>query len=192
MRYKISEQFARGEEKAIAEFKEFNDAKIFIDQKQENTQIEKQKIIFRLYDDCDLLHEFNEYNSTVAYAKYADGNGDFNIIKFPYHVMIKAQHATDKKCIANFIHKINANLFVISKCNRDALLNENDLFFIFKEQNLIDTLNKIICIHRKTKSDRTDDNEKGAKFHPSPLPKRPIPPGGPSDCWIEENNGDES
>ncbi|KTC83537.1 hypothetical protein [Legionella cincinnatiensis] len=191
MRYKVSEQFARGEEKAIAEFRELSDAKIFIAQKQENTRIEKQKIIFRLYDDSDLLHEFNENNSSVAYAKYADGNGDLNIIKFPYHVMIKAQHATDKKCIANFIHKINANLFVISKCDSDDQLNENDLFFIFKEQNLIDTLNKIICTHRKIESDRSNDNEKGAKFHPTPLPKRPRPPGGPSDCWIEENNENE-
>ncbi|KTD09121.1 hypothetical protein Lgra_2356 [Legionella gratiana] len=191
MRYKVSEQFARGEEKAIAEFKELNDAKIFIAQKQEDTRIEKQKIIFRLYDDFDLLHEFNEDNISVSYAKYADGNGELNIIKFPFHVMIKAQHATDKKCIANFNHRINANLFVISKCNLDDLLNENDLFFIFKDQNLIDTLNKIICTHRKTESSRMQRTEKGAKFHPTPLPTRPIPTGGPSDCWIEENNEHE-
>ncbi|QEY52262.1 hypothetical protein [Legionella longbeachae] len=191
MRYKVTEQFARGEEKAIAEFRELSDAKIFIDQKQENTRIETQKIIFRLFDDFDLLHEFNENNSSVAYAKYADGNGDLNIIKFPYHVMIKAQHATDKKCIANFIDKINANLFVISKCDNDDAVDENDLFFIFKEQNLIDTLNKILCIHRKIKSDRSKENERGAKFHPTPLSRRPTPPGGPSDCWIEENNENE-
>lgn len=52
------------------------------------------------------------------------------------------------------------------------------IFFIFKEQNLIDTLNKILCIHRKIKSDRSKENERGAKFHPTPLSRRPTPPGG--------------
>lgn len=62
------------------------------------------------------------------------------------------------------------------------------LFFLFKEQNLMDTLNRIICTHRKKESNRATRERKGATFHPTPMPSRPTPPGGPSDCWIEEDN----
>ncbi|WP_454781809.1 hypothetical protein [Legionella sp. WA2022007384] len=59
MQYKITEQFARGEEKVIAEFSDLGDTRIFIAKKLALPDLEKQKIIFRLYDDSDLLQEFN-------------------------------------------------------------------------------------------------------------------------------------
>ncbi|HHF7372969.1 hypothetical protein [Legionella bozemanae] len=190
MRYKITEQFARGEEKVIAEFSELNDTRIFLAQKSANADLEKQKIIFRLYDDSDLLHEINRENISVAYAKYAEGNGDINLIQFPYHTMIKTQKALEKRRIANFNDKNDANLFIISKCESDESIQDNDLFFLFKEHTLIDTLSRIINAHREKEATRIARNEKGAKFHPTPMPRRPIPPGLLNDCWIEEDDND--
>ncbi|PWY54305.1 hypothetical protein DGG96_17810 [Legionella qingyii] len=188
MRYKVTEQFARGEEKIIAEFSDLNDTHLFIAKKSAYTELEKQNIIFRLYDDSDLLHEFNREHISVAYAKYAEGNGDLNFVQFSFHVMIKTENTLEKTGIANFNDKNDANLFMVGKCETDKTLLDSDLLFLFKEQNLIDTLNRTITIHRKKETTRVTRNEKGAKFHPTPMPRRPTPPGGPSDCWIEEDD----
>ncbi|MCE0724441.1 MULTISPECIES: hypothetical protein [Legionella] len=192
MRYKITEQFARGEEKVIAEFGELNDTRIFLAKKSANADLEKQKIIFRLYDDSDLVHEINRENISVAYAKFAEGNGDLNLIQLPFHVMIRTQTILEKRGIANFNDKNDANLFIISKCESDESIQDNDLFFLFKGQNLIDTLTRIINTHREKEATRSTRNEKKATFHPTPMPRRPTPPGGPSDCWIEEEEDDDN
>ncbi|WP_454784230.1 hypothetical protein [Legionella sp. WA2024007413] len=186
MQYKITAQFARGEEKVIAEFSDLSDTRIFIAKKIAHSELEKQRIIFRLYDDSDLLQEFNRDNISVSYAKYAEGNGDLNFIQFTFHVLIKIENA--KKRIANFNDKNDANLFMVGKCELDDALGDDDLLFLFKEQNLIDTLNRTITTHRKKETTRITGNEQGAKFHPTPMPRRPTPPGGPSDYWIEEDD----
>lgn len=191
MRYKITEQFARGEEKVIADFSELNDTHIFLAKKSANADLEKQKIIFRLYDNSDLLHEINRETISVAHANYAEGNGDLYLVQLPFHVMFKGQDVLEKREIANFNDKNDANLFIISKCESDESIQDNDLFFLFKEQNLIDTLTRIINTHRGKEAMRTTKNEKGAKFHPTPMSRRPTPPGGPSDCWVEEEVDDD-
>ncbi|VEB38802.1 hypothetical protein [Legionella cherrii] len=187
MRYKITEQFARGEEKFIAEFDELKNINLFLTKKVANSDQEKQKIIYRIYDDSDLLQVLNNENVSVAYAKYAEGNGDLNIIQLPFMVLIKPENVQEKSEIARFSEKIDADSFIEDKCELDETVQDNDLFFLFKNQNLIDTSNRVINSHRKKEAIRFTENEQGAKFHPSPLPNRPKPPGGPSDCWIEED-----
>ena len=129
MRYKITEQYARGEEKVIAEFSELNDTRIFIAKKLVNAEEKNQKIIYRLYDDSELLHQLNKEKIPIAYAKYADGNGDLNIVQFPYKVMIKTENSSEKKGIANFSDKNDASLFIINQCESDDAINDNDSFF---------------------------------------------------------------
>jgi hypothetical protein len=186
MRYKITEHYARGEEKVIAEFSELKNAHFFIAKKIAYAEEEEQKIIYRLYDDSELLQQFNKENISVAHAKYADGSGDLNLVQLPFNVMIKGEDSLEKKSIANFNLKNNAYLFIDSQFASDHI-NDNDLFFIYQEQNLIDTLNKIISTHRNQDVIRTQNREKKATFHPTPLPTRPTLPGGPKDCWIEKD-----
>lgn len=62
------------------------------------------------------------------------------------------------------------------------------LFFIYQEKNLIDTLSRTVIINRKKETARFSRNENKAIFHPTPLSTRPKPPGGPSYCWIEEDD----
>lgn len=186
MQYKITEQYSRSEEKPIAEFNELNDATNFMTKKLSNDEEEGKKVIYRLYDDSALLHQRNPDNIITANSGYADGNRDFDTMPpFSYKVMFQLSDTTERKSVANFNDKNDARLFVISKCGFDHTISDNDLFFIYQGNSLIDTLNKIIIGHRNKKSEGSSGQEKGATFRPSPLSTRPIPPGGPTDCWVE-------
>ena len=186
MQYKMTEQYARSEEKLIAEFNELNDATNFMKKKSSNDEDEGKKVIYRLYDDSALLHQLNPDNIITANAGYADGNRDFDMMPpFSCKVMFQLVDTTERKSVANFNDKNDARLFVISKCGADHTISDNDLFFIYQGNSLIDTLNKIIIGHRNKKSEGSSGKEKGATFRPSPLSTRPIPPGGPTDCWVE-------
>lgn len=188
MQYKITEQFARGEEKAIAEFYDLYDSRIFLAQKIADADLEKQKIIFRVYDDSELVHESNRAHISISYAKYAEGNGDLALAQLPIHLMIQSTPSTQKINIANFHIRNDAYLFATQKCELDDRIKDNTLFFIYQEKNLIDTVSKTVIINRKKEAARYTRNENKAVFHPTPLSIRPKPPGGPSYCWIEEDD----
>jgi hypothetical protein len=190
MEYSVTEQYARSEEKFIAKFSDLNAATIFIAQKSSNDNIESRKLIYRLYNESELLQEINKENISVAYAQYAEGSHTFNG-RLPFLVMIKANNALERKPIANFIDIKDAELFIVGKCDADYTIGDNDLFFIFREQNLMDTLNKVILANRKKKSEGTRGNESGSTFQPTPLSRRPTPSGGPSDCWVEKEKDDD-
>lgn len=188
MQYKITEQFARGEEKAISEFSDLYDSRIFLAQKIADAELEKQKIIFRLYDDSELIHESNREHISISYAKYAEGNGDLALAPLPIHLMIQSNQSSQKINVANFYIRNDAYLFVAQKCELDDRIKDNTLFFIYQEKNLIDTLSRTVIINRKKETARFSRNENKAIFHPTPLSTRPKPPGGPSYCWIEEDD----
>ena len=192
MKYKITEQYARSEEKLIAEFSELNDTRIFVSKKSAHAEVERKKLIYRIYGDSELLQEINKDNISVSSAHYAEGNRDIeNAVGFHFNVMIKAMDSEEKKSIANFSKKNDANLFIVSKCEVDNTVRDNVLFFIYKDRDLIDTLSKIICSHRNKESAGSKGNEKGAIFRPTPMPTRPTPPGGPSDYWVDEDSDDK-
>ena len=107
---------------------------------------------------------------------------------FIYTVMMKSMNDLHRRPIASFDDKNDAYLFVESKCENDNTINDNDLFFIFNDQQLIDTANRVIISHRKKKADGSNGTEKGAEFQPTPLQTRPTPPGGPRDCWVEKDD----
>lgn len=189
MKYNLTEQYARGEEKPIASFNELNDATNFMAKKSSIDEGEGKKVIYRLYDDNDLLQQFNRDNIIIANAAYAYGNRDFDTMpSFACKVMFQLVDTTARKSIANFNDKNDAKLFVISKCGVDHTISDNDLFFIYQSNSLIDTLNKIIISNQNKKSEGSSSKEKGASFCPSPLPTRPIPPGCPADCWVENED----
>ena len=190
MKYKMTEQYARGEEKPIAEFNELNDATDFMAKKSSNDEDEGKKIIYRLYDDSDLLHQLNPDNIITANSGYADGNRDFDTMPpFSCKVMFQLVDTTERKSVANFNNKNDARLFVISKCGADHTISDNDLFFIYQDNSLIDTLNKIIIGHRNKKSEGSSrGKEKGATFRPTPLSIRLMPPGAPTSSSLDDED----
>jgi hypothetical protein len=186
MHYKITEHYARGEEKPIAEFRDLNDARIFMAIKVTETELEKHHIIYRIYDDSELLDIINPENIATGYAKYAEGNSDLNIVPFIFNVMRNIGDTEEKTGIASFNDKNDAHLFIFNKCEADNTVNDNDLFFILKDQNLIDTSNRTINAARKKECAK--GSEKGAASKSSPLQPRPKPPGSPPDFWSEEDS----
>jgi len=192
MNYKMTEHYARNEEKLIAEFSELHDTKIFVVKKLADAEIENHKLIYRIYDDEQLVQEINKDNISVSSAHYAEGNRDIeDSVGFHFNVMLKTRDSAEKKSIANFSNKKDASLFIVSKCEVDATVEDNDLFFIYKDHELIDTLSKIICEHRNKESTDSQGNKQSEQFRPTPLPTRPTPQGGPSDCWVEEDKEED-
>ncbi|WP_115222792.1 hypothetical protein [Legionella donaldsonii] len=190
MRYKITEHYARGEEKLIAAFNKFNEARLFMAQKASIDEEAKKKIIYRLYDDNELLHELNKTNISITHAHYAEGNGDLNnAAPFIFQVMAKTAESLEKEMIAQFNDKKDAKLFVVCKIETDQTIHDSDLFFIVKGNLLIDTANKIIIANRNKEASRASGNEKNPTLNP--LPTRPTPRGGPPDYWVDKRDDDE-
>ena len=190
MNYKITEQYARGEENPIAEFGELENAKLFITRKSTINDEQEKQIIYRLYDDSELLQEINIKKISIAYAKYAEGDCDIqNSARFSFTVKIQTAPSLERKNIASFNDKNNAELFIIGKCEADETVDSNSLFLIFKDRLLMDTLSKPLLANRKKATDGSSGSDKGSTFRPTPLSTRPTPPGGPSDYWV--NNEDE-
>jgi hypothetical protein len=191
MNYKITEQYSRGEEKIIAEFAVLHDARFFITKKSSMDDEERKKIIYRIYDDYDLLHELNNANISTGYSKYAEGNGDLNnTVPFIFQVRIGTADSLERTEIAQFHLKKDASLCISGKFELDNTVHSNAIFLIYKGQVLIDTVNKAII--EKRKSGGIEGNEAGARATLSPLSTRPTPGGGPADYWVEKNDEDNA
>ncbi|MCH9756232.1 MAG: hypothetical protein K0U37_03430 [Gammaproteobacteria bacterium] len=194
MNYKITEQYARGEEKLIAEMNGLNEAKLLIRKKSAFNEDAKKKVIYRIYNNDKLLHEVNYEGISVAYAQYAEGNVDFNISNgLIFRVMVNVMDTSEKEIIAQFREQTDASLFVTCKCeiNKGNSSHQSDLFFIFKDKVLIDTINQTKLLEREKKSEGSGRNEKGSAYHLSPLSQRPTPGGGPPDYWVKNKAEDD-
>ncbi|TAL59901.1 MAG: hypothetical protein EPN84_10375 [Legionella sp.] len=186
MNYYLTEHYARGEEKPIAAFIELGDAQLCMEKKSSTDVEEGKKVIYRLYNDHELLHQLNVENISTSHANYAEGNGDFNSDTFTFQIMMRTINSLEQKSVAQFNHEHDAYLFIASKFEEDTTINENDLFLLFKNNSLIDTLNKTIIENRNKESSRT--NQKEATYKLSPLSTRPTPGGGPADYWVKDED----
>jgi hypothetical protein len=188
MIYIVTEQFARGEEKAIAEFCELNDAKIFINKKIDTAENQHTKLIYRYYDESGLLQEFNKENISISHAQYAEEDADFiNQAPFLFKVTFQTKNSPERKSIANFNENRDANLFIIGKFEFDSTVKDSDYFCIFEDRILMKTL----FANQKSESKVSKGSQSMATFHPTPTPTRPIPPGNPKDCWIEKEDEED-
>lgn len=187
MKYKITSHFARGEEKFIAEFTHMNDAQFFIKNKASIDEEGRKNIIYRLYNELELVHELNIENISVTHANYAEDNRDFNNdAPFIFHVVLKTLAPEEGKIIAQFNDKNDASLFVDCKFEEDSTLDDNDLFLIYKDKILLDTLNKTKIAKRNNEASGSGGDEKESPYKLSPLSTRPTPAGGPADFWVKD------
>jgi len=193
MNYKITKQYARSEETLIAELEEFNEAILFMSKKSSIDEEERKKIIYRLYDDQTLLHELNKENISITRAVYADGISELiNTAPFSFQVMFKTMNSLERKVIAQFNEKNDANLFVICKFEIDPTIHDDDLLFVFKNNVLMDTVNKTTIANRKKEASGSRGSEKESTYKLSPLSTRPSPGGGPPDYWVKVDDEDET
>jgi len=189
MDYKITEQYARGEEKPIAACHELEDAKHFIQKKSSTDDDHRKQVIYRLYDSEGLLHESNTQNIAVTHTTY-----DIECIScFMFQVMTNTVNSLERKTIAecNDIH--DAYLFIRNRLENIDASDNSDLFFIMTQSMLIETINKTIMDERTNNASGSASNDKDSSYQLSPLSMRPTPSGGPPDYWVkkEENDDDQ-
>ncbi len=177
MDYKITQHYERGEEQIIAEFKFISEARIFLRKKMSLAAEERIKIIYRLYDNEVLLEELNHDHVSATHADYAEGNRDIEITSFIYHVYLKKENSA-QKIVAHFNDQKDAWLFLAALYESDPTYDD-DLFLIFKNNVLIETLNKNILNNQSVLS----TNKPNTLFSPTPFPTTLTPHGSPSDYW---------
>jgi hypothetical protein len=182
MKYKVTRRQLKTKDKLIAAFCASEDAKVFITKKIAKDTADKMKSAYRLYDDLDLLQEYNSETFSSIDTEDAEAYID---AKFTFNVRIQPANTLDRTKIACFNDKADASLFISSKCASHAM----DSFLIFKDEVLISTLNKNMLDNQAIRTSGSTDSSK----HLSPLATRPTPAGGPKDYWIDkdDNTGSE-
>ncbi len=185
----VTVHYQRSQEKLIAEFHTAVDAIIFLTKKMATDKMLAPKLIYRLYHDSELISEYNPEQITISQAQYTDMDHDFiNLDSFLFEVTLQRLDTSEKKCIASFNDINDANLFLIAKCEADQNIHDHDLLCILKNHVLIKTFSKTIMIGEKIKHEVSNNQQSNQVFHPTPVPTRPIPTGGPIDCWIEKED----
>jgi len=188
----VTSQFARGEEKLIALFESIDHARLFLLNKSYRDDEEGKKIIYRLYKNQDLLQVWNKDNISISSALYADGISDFdNPSLCIFEVMINYINYNQRTPIAKFNVELDAMLFIISAFKAENDIHANDVFFIFKGQLLMHTVNKSILEKQKNGLSGTSNQDNSSKYQISPLSTRPTPSGGPPDYWVKKDDTEE-
>ena len=192
MNYLVTSQLARGEEKLIASFDSEDEVLLFISKKLNIDEEEGKKVIYRLYGEYELLQVWNIDNISISSAMYADGNADIdNLPPGVFEVMINFVDPLQRIPIAQFYAKSDALLFIVSAFEDENDRHANDVFFIFKGNLLMHTVNKSILEKQKRGAGGASGQENGSKYQISPLSTRPTPGGGPPDYWVEKDDADE-
>ncbi len=191
MQYMVTSHYARGEEKWIASFDLRDRVQVFISKKIAIDEEEGKKVIYRLYDNQELLQAWNKDNISITHALYADGNADFdNVPPGFFMVMLNSVNLSRDSPIAQFHAENDAMLFIVSLFEAEKSMHANDVFFIFKGNLLMHTVNRSILEKRKRGSGSARDMQKGS-FQISPLSTRPTPGGGPPDYWVGKEDVEE-
>lgn len=180
MKYKITEQYIRSEEKCIAECLNITDALLFVAKKSVNAQENKQKIIYRLYENEELIHTLNQVPVLPHVAKYAQEDAELEQSEpLIFTLLRQEENSPQYTHIASFAHKEDALEWVLNHQDKNA-----SQYLIYKDNVLIKS-----CNTKTLSQDNTQNEyEKSASYRPTPLATRPVPPGFPVNCWVEEED----
>jgi hypothetical protein len=184
MKYKVTQSYLKTKEKLIAAFCQYNDAIIFITKKASQDEVDKKKSLYRIYDDFNLVQQFAQQVPIITDSEDAES---YSNAQFSFRVERQPIRSVERTTIACFNDVDEANLFVSCKCSIDE--ENSDTYLIYKGKLLIATLNRNTLEHQIIRDKAREEGRKGATL--SPLSKRPTPPGGPEDYWVENENDDE-
>lgn len=183
MKYKVTKLYLKSKETLIAAFVDFNDARIFINLKLSSDERNTIKALYRIYDDLELVNEFN--NEVQAYAEPEDPEAYSNA-KFSFNVKKQDENSLDRTIVGYFKDKEDAKLLIVGKYLNTDKAGALDTYMIFKDRVLIATLNKYILDNKALQDQISSGTGKGATL--SPLSTRPTPLGGPGDYWKEQED----
>jgi hypothetical protein len=192
MNFRVTEQYARGEESLFTEFNALEDALLFLAKKLIIDEKDKRKILYRLYNAGDLFKQINQNNVCVTHAHYFDGNGDItDDVHFAYTVRLQVAPSSERLEIARFNDRIDARIFITERVKNSGDETKGDLYFIFKDNQLMDTASNIMTQNLKKAHDGPNGNVTGEMFQPTPLPMKPVPPGFQHSSWVNKEEDDE-
>ncbi|HFL2714580.1 TPA: hypothetical protein ACGWTM_001737 [Legionella pneumophila] len=182
MNYKVTRTYPRSKELLLAGFLDIDDAQEFIHKKISIDESSGKKVLYRIYDDINLIFELhNEMQSGTD----AEDPESFDHSNLAYSLKVLLEPDLDKSAIAYFNDQDDAKLFALLKCSLDS----RHTYIIYKGNVMIERITTNTIASQKLKED-SQAVGKSSSFKPTPLKTRPTPPGGPSDCW-EDNEKDE-
>lgn len=186
MKYNVTKHHLKTKEKLIAAFTNLKDARILIEKKITNDEINNIKTSYRIYDDLELVQEFN--NAPHAFAEPEDPEA-YSYAQFSFGVQVQPMNSIERTTVAYFNYTEDAHLFITGKFSTNDEKGALDTYLIFKGNILIATINKNTIENKAIRdlaSTRTGKGSTSGSLSQSPVP-RPTPAGGPSNYWAEND-----
>jgi hypothetical protein len=197
MKYKVTQQFAKGEELALASFLELNEAIFFINKKIISDTENHKTLIYHLFDGQKLFKDFNvdKVNCIVRPGQYTSLDRDLPNTIGPFCV------STDQSPIhafAAFTDLADAELYVEEKLthanetpnSKDELGGKNEIkYYIFKNNVLITVMDQ--HVKRQIQENETKQGQgQSSSFRPTPFNTSPRPAGAPH-AWVKDDDKED-
>ena len=172
MRYKITNQYRKDQERLCAAFETLSDAKIFLEMKIASDNEKSIIVIYRVYDHDQLLGEINKekMSTPIARAQYAQGDIDLPIsFTSGFHVKLHCESKTEDEIIAKFFHLDDARIFMMIKLKADREANKkHNSYLLFDEKQCIEKMDQGL-LDAEQASSQNNQNKKSISFKPTPL-----------------------
>lgn len=178
MAFKVTKQFVRDVETYIADFFHLADARNFIAQKMLQDSINKFQIIYRSYQDENLLQEFNPDKDGVLLCRpqYAQGDVSFPSLGQTW-LVAQGNVQNPEQQLAFFSEKNDAFFFMEMKALADE--KSTATYYLIYNGRIVGTLDHQTLQTRKAKSEAAQAQENKVIFYPTPLRTSPrLGPGG--------------
>lgn len=177
MTFKVTKQFVRDVETFIAEFHFLADAQEFISGKLAEASQQRLKIVYRSYQDENLLQEFNLDKTGVLLCRPQYAQGD-NALPSSGQAWLVAEgnDRQPQKQLAFFQDKSDAYFFTELKLLSDE--KSTATYYLIYAGRIIGTLDQKTLLEQKAKAQSAGKESKLA-FYPTPLRTSPrLGPGG--------------
>src|SRR5580658_7003656 len=142
MQYKVTRQYSSGSEALCAEFRELNDAKLFIDHIEPIDAALSIKTRYWVFDNNQLANEVNNARSQQSnlQSQYADAV-ILPTIKEPFNIIIH-DSANAEVTIAKFTNIKDAKIFAEAKVQCDSDHGIDVTYYIFDCDKFIEQYDK--------------------------------------------------
>lgn len=182
MKYQVTQQFIRDEEKLVAEFHDPTDAEQFIHGKTQLDHDNSMVLVYRLYVKQRLSREYNKdkIKTPISTARYAEGSHELpDHPGYTFKVRLETPATTT---LAAFQNKTDAELFLQAKSQMDGGVD----YHLYENQTQIGTWNA----ERLQSESGSNGSSNAIAFSPTPLNMKPFPPGTPPP-WVSDVEAEE-
>ncbi len=185
MKYQVTQQYARDDERLMANFTALAEAKAYITTRLEADAQQRLNIVYRLFDRKQCLQEYNKAKAGALLheALYADGTQLLpETINHGYEV--QDSHLHD---VAAFYQLGDARDFLTKRLTQDVGMGHQVHYQIIKDNMLIETLDSAAFAIAQQRDE--GGMASSIAFRPTPLNTSPRPSGTPPSVMdkAEEN-----